>query len=218
MRIVSWNILNGGEGRADPLAEVIEANKPDVVVLIEADDAAVVERIANRLKMDYIVGKGEEGSAAILSRYTIVDSVNFAGLDKRISRACLRTTLGDPNSQEIVLAAIHLIAKKENQSQREKEADAVLEHLQNLRTTDRPHILAGDFNCDPTNPAIKKFLAADYADSMKDERGGTFTTQDPSRRYDFVFTFGIHATKGRIETDRLAKYASDHFPIVVDIK
>ena len=34
MRIVSYNILDGGEGRADPLAEVIEAQRPEVVALV----------------------------------------------------------------------------------------------------------------------------------------------------------------------------------------
>ena len=59
MRIVTYNILNGGEGRADPLAEVIEAQRADIVGLTEADDPAVLERIANRLKMDYIHAVGE---------------------------------------------------------------------------------------------------------------------------------------------------------------
>ena len=39
MRIVRYNILDGGEGRADPLAEVIEAQRPDLVALVEATDA-----------------------------------------------------------------------------------------------------------------------------------------------------------------------------------
>ena len=34
MRLVSYNILDGGEGRADPLAEVIEAQRPDVIGLV----------------------------------------------------------------------------------------------------------------------------------------------------------------------------------------
>ena len=46
MRLVSYNILDGGEGRADPLAEVLLAQRADVVVLLEADQISVVERIA----------------------------------------------------------------------------------------------------------------------------------------------------------------------------
>ena len=38
MRIVSYNILDGGVGRADPIAEVLLAQRPDVVGLVEADE------------------------------------------------------------------------------------------------------------------------------------------------------------------------------------
>ena len=58
MRIVSYNILDGGEGRADPLAEVIEAQRPDVVALVEATDLTVIERIARRLGFDYVHAPG----------------------------------------------------------------------------------------------------------------------------------------------------------------
>ena len=47
MKLVSYNILDGGEGRADPLAEVIESQSPDIVVLIEADNPDVLERIGH---------------------------------------------------------------------------------------------------------------------------------------------------------------------------
>jgi len=34
MRVVSYNILTGGEGRADPLAEVLLAQRADVIALV----------------------------------------------------------------------------------------------------------------------------------------------------------------------------------------
>jgi endonuclease/exonuclease/phosphatase family metal-dependent hydrolase len=65
-----------------------------------------------------------------------------------------------------------------------------------------------------------------YADSyysVKPElakRTGTFTTQFPGQRVDYIFTHSID--QGRlndawIEYDRLATYASDHYPIGVEI-
>ena len=81
MRIISYNILDGGVGRADPLAEVIEAQKPDVVALVEADDLSVLQRIAQRLDMDYVQAVGKDGKAsAILSRHRIRDSVNHGAI------------------------------------------------------------------------------------------------------------------------------------------
>jgi endonuclease/exonuclease/phosphatase family metal-dependent hydrolase len=49
---------------------------------------------------------------------------------------------------------------------------------------------------------------------------GTFTTQHPGQRVDYVFAWGIEASRVKtawIEQDRLAKYASDHFPVGCEI-
>src|SRR5437763_7307822 len=69
VRIFSYNILDGGEGRADPRAEVIEAQRADAVALIEADNADVLDRISKRLKMDVIVAAGKRHAVALLSRW-----------------------------------------------------------------------------------------------------------------------------------------------------
>ena len=68
MRVVSYNILDGGEGRADPLAEVIIAQKPDIVALVECDNVDVLNRIASRLSMDFAPAQGRKHATAILSR------------------------------------------------------------------------------------------------------------------------------------------------------
>ena len=50
---------------------------------------------------------------------------------------------------------------------------------------------------------------------------GSFSTQNPGQRVDYVFAFAIEPPKIRqawIEQDRLAKYASDHFPIGAEIE
>src|SRR5690349_20191113 len=104
MRVVSYNILDGGEGRADPLAEVIEAQRPDVVCLAEASDLAVVERIANRLKMDFVqaCGRKKGAASALLTRYTIRESVNHALLREGLSKSLLEATLVEPGGPEWV--------------------------------------------------------------------------------------------------------------------
>ena len=38
MRLVTWNILDGGAGRIDRIADVLRALAPDVVALQEAND------------------------------------------------------------------------------------------------------------------------------------------------------------------------------------
>lgn len=73
---------------------------------------------------------------------------------------------------------------------------------------------------------IQTVIDAGYSDTysvLHDERTGmtgSFDTQTPGQRVDYIFAFGVPGSNVRgawIEQDRLAKYASDHFPIGVDV-
>jgi exodeoxyribonuclease III len=253
MRLVSYNILNGGVGRADPLAEVIEAQRPDIVVLVEADEASVVERIASRLKMDAVTGEGKKHGGAILSRWPIVESINHSVLREQFADCVLEAMVRDPAGLDWPITAVHLHprATEEAENRRMMEIDALLEIYENHRRENRPHLLAGDFNanspdqrivaehCQPKTRkemaenggkiprrAVAKLLEAGYADSLATAHGnragemGSFTTQFPGQRLDYVFTFGVapgRIAEARIEQDRLAQFASDHFPVVVQV-
>jgi endonuclease/exonuclease/phosphatase family metal-dependent hydrolase len=253
MRLVSYNILDGGQGRADPLAEVICAQGPDIVVLIEADDSDVVDRIAGRLKMDRILVEGRRHGAAILCRWGIAESINHALLHEELSDCLLEARIAQPGGVEWTVGAVHLHphASDADESQREGEIDALLKIFAGHRGDGVPHILAGDFNanspvqdvkpdaCKPRTQreikanggvlprrAIGKLLEGGYADTLDVAQHaaarsvGSFSTQYPGQRVDYVFTHGIEPARvkeARIEQDRLAKFASDHFPIMVQI-
>jgi exodeoxyribonuclease III len=254
VRIVSYNILDGGEGRADPLAEVIEAQQPDIVALVEADVPAVVERIASRLKMDFILADGKRHGAAILSRWRILESINHSLLHDEFSDAVLEATVAEPNGAEWPVAAIHLHprARLEDEQHREREIAVILDIFAKHRSEHRPHLLAGDFNsnspvqkidaekCKPRTredfvanggrlprTAIQKLLDAGYADTLRilhpsqAQTLGSFTTQYPGQRVDYIFAFAVEPNRiiqARIEHDRLAQFASDHFPVVAEIR
>jgi endonuclease/exonuclease/phosphatase family metal-dependent hydrolase len=73
---------------------------------------------------------------------------------------------------------------------------------------------------------VQAILDAGYFDTLQvvhpDEAGGigTFTTQFPGQRVDYIFSHGIDRARIKaawVEQDRLAKYASDHFPIGAEI-
>ncbi|HEX8521826.1 MAG TPA: endonuclease/exonuclease/phosphatase family protein [Tepidisphaeraceae bacterium] len=253
MRIVSYNILDGGEGRADPLAETIEAQRPDVVALVEATDKAVVERIANRLGMDYIQAIGNRQASALLTKYTIRDTVNHALLHKGLSKSLLEAMIIDAHGQPWVFGVLHLQHHHTEADERNREAELeiVLDIFARHRGDQVPHILAGDFNADSPvqeiDPAklkassreaydanggqlprrvIQKLLDAGYMDTLAiaepalAKTAGTFTTQHPGQRVDYIFVHSLDAsriTAAGVETDRLAKYASDHFPVFAEI-
>jgi exonuclease III len=73
---------------------------------------------------------------------------------------------------------------------------------------------------------IQRVLDEGYVDVLhaifprKMQTTGTFCTEHPGQRVDYVFTYGIHSSRlgdGGIFQDRASQCASDHFPIWVEI-
>jgi endonuclease/exonuclease/phosphatase family metal-dependent hydrolase len=253
MRILSYNILDGGTGRTAALFSVIERQKPDVVGLVEAEDRAVVEDLAGRLGMDFVQGPGNHKASALLSRFVIRDSINHAPLHKELTKSLLEATVVDPKGVEWTMGVLHLHAQalEADEAVREREIGKVLELFAGHREAGRAHLIMGDFNanapgqkidpalCKPSTReaweknggriprrVVGRILEERYLDSMAvvDPEwaftSGTFSTQFPGQRVDYVFAYGIEPgriRKGEIIYDGEAHEASDHFPIAVEV-
>ena len=254
MRLVSYNILDGGVGRADPIAEILQAQQADIVALLEADELSVVERIAARLGMDFVFSSGRKHACAILSRYEIRDSVNYALLHPDLTNSFTLATMVEPGGRIWRVGAIHLHAQAllKDEQERLKETEAILYLTQKLRDTGMSHLLVGDFNansptqkivrdrCKPSTQqqmdqnggsiprqAISRLLEEGYLDTLQARWGeratetGSFSTQYPGQRVDYILVHGIANSQiadAWIEKDRLATYASDHYPVGVEIR
>ena len=245
MRLVSYNILNGGEGRADPLAEVLIAQRADIVCLVECSHSAVLDRIAKRLNMDIALATRGRDPVALLTRLPIVESVDHAAVHPGFTGALLEAIVQTEDG-DLPIGVVHLTARasEEREKQREAEVAIILNAFAPHRSAKRAHVLAGDFNansptqsidpqrCKPATRdawqanggviprrAIQMLLSAGYQDSlhvMKGDRANsmaTFTTRWPGQRVDYIFGYGFEPTAAWIETDRLATYASDHYPV-----
>ena len=254
MRIVSYNILDGGSHREDLLRRTLEAQRPDVVCLVEAEDAAIVERLAGALDMDLIHAPGNKKASALLSRFAIVQTINHAPLHRAITKSLLEAVVQPPLSGELTFGVLHLHAHAAESDERTRETEIaeILQIFEPHRAARRPHILAGDFNSNAPSQridpeklkkssrkeweangnqiprrVIQRVLDAGYTDTLhavrpeQAETTGTFSTQHPGQRVDFLFTFGIDKAQIRdawIVRDQLAEEASDHFPIGVVIE
>jgi endonuclease/exonuclease/phosphatase family metal-dependent hydrolase len=255
MRIVSYNIMTGGEGRADPLAEVLLAQRADVIGLVEAEDSAVLERVARRLKMDCVQALvNKSGASALLSRFPIRESINQGALQSGLSKSLLQASVVDTGGQAWHFGIVHLHARatEADEKQREGEIEIVLKAFEPLRSAQMPHFLLGDFNanspvqqidlakCKPSTReqalanggviprrVVQKLLNEGYVDTyhlVEPERArtqGTFTTQFPGQRVDYILAHSVAGDRIKsawIEYDRLATYASDHYPIGVEIE
>jgi exodeoxyribonuclease-3 len=146
LRLLTYNIREGGVGRAEEIAEVIRAAQPDVVALQEARDPAVVGRIA-ALAGFRAFGSRPAYSAGFLSNVPVRE-YDWRHLP-RTRHAVLEVSLADGLPRLFVL---HLRAWFSNwtERQRARELRGLLDGIQEqLKREGRAfafHILAGDFN------------------------------------------------------------------------
>ena len=148
MRILSYNILDGGGDRVDALAQVIESQQPDLVALVEAEDEGVVEALAARLGMDFIHAPGNTHASALLSRFPIAETVNHALLHPTLEKSLLEATVTPPGGSELTVGVVHLHARpyEADEVVREAELEVLLRVFSRYREAGRPHLLCGDFN------------------------------------------------------------------------
>ena len=149
MRILSYNILDGGADRLDLLAQVIQSQQPDVVALVEAEDpGVVVEHLARRLHLDFVHAPGNTHASALLSRFPITESVNHAPVHPELENSLLEATVHGPDGADVTFGVVHLHARpyEADESVRERELATVLDLFAHHRDAGRPHVLCGDFN------------------------------------------------------------------------
>ena len=149
-RILSYNILVGGTGRVNQLAQVIASANPDVVGLVEATNVHVVEALAERLGMQYCIsGTGKhqmDMQVALLSRFPIVRTQvhKLSVLDKPV----LEVGIEEADGGELTVFVAHLSAAfahgRAGNGIRLREVREILPIMQTRQGT--PHLLMGDFN------------------------------------------------------------------------
>ena len=146
MRLLTYNIREGGVGRAEQIAEVISAANPDVVALQEARDPAVVERIAAIAELPFW-GARASHSTGFLSRVPVTS--HAWRHPPRTRHALLEVELADGFPRLFVL---HLRAwfSKWSERQRGRELRGLLDGINEQLVRERHafafHVLCGDFN------------------------------------------------------------------------
>ncbi|QBD74795.1 hypothetical protein EPA93_01810 [Ktedonosporobacter rubrisoli] len=217
LRILSYNILEGGEDRLSHIAHTIERQRPDVVALLEANSRTNAETLAQQLGMSLSFGEGNsEYYVAWLSRLPVVRTENYRR--SVFSKTLLKIEVPWENTI-VALFATHLSAgrKQENEQDRVAEMREILSILQQHKQ--QPHVLVGDMNslCPGDEIDIATYLAtatekgeekmrpdefvrevvalvlqAGYTDCYRklhpQERGYTYKLPSrPSLRLDYIF-------------------------------
>jgi exodeoxyribonuclease-3 len=243
-RLLTYNILNGGVGRTDAIAAVINACAPDLVLLQEATVPSTVERLAEATGMaDWRTFKKQ--SLGFMSRRPVAFC---QWIRPRISRHAFIEIV--PEGEKLIVFGVHLSAVLAawTEQRRTLEFRALMRSV--AYHEDRFHVLAGDFNTiAPTDSleiktlplylrqliwlsggrvrwrAIQTVLDAGYADTFRmlhpEDPGFTLPTKNPQVRLDYVFVPQPHASRVLacdVVRHSAAIGASDHFPVVADLQ
>jgi endonuclease/exonuclease/phosphatase family metal-dependent hydrolase len=237
VRILAYNIWDGGGHRLSAIADVVRGERPDAVALVEAtaDSTAVLAR-----RLGFEVAFGDSNSifglhVAWLSRRPFKRTRNY-----RLPQ--LSKTLLEVEVDGLQLFATHLASRhEEHVYPRDGEIRAILEVLGRVSG---PHLLVGDFNAlgrdDPVGSpppgvvprgdalpgalrtVLEPLAAAGYMDCYRaqhDEPGYTYPADAPWLRLDYAFAspeLAPRVTACDVVASDLAARASDHLPLVVE--
>ncbi|HKR07584.1 MAG TPA: endonuclease/exonuclease/phosphatase family protein, partial [Gemmatimonadaceae bacterium] len=126
LRLLTYNIREGGVGRAEEIAEVIKAANPDVVALQEARVPPIVEQIAKLAGFDSF-GSQLSHSTGFLSKVPVLN--HQWRHPPRTRHAVLEVALGENLPRLFVL---HLRAWFSNwtERQRARELRGLLDGIQ----------------------------------------------------------------------------------------
>jgi endonuclease/exonuclease/phosphatase family metal-dependent hydrolase len=243
LRLLSYNIRLGGTSREKPLASVINACEPDVVVLQEAINPEVVQRLSSLCGMKaWASARGY--SLAFMSR---LDATHYAWHRVRLARRRYLEIVLDNAGTRIF--GVHLSAVHSNVTElrRNYEMRALLRGV--AKHQHGFHLVTGDFNTlapgerldirrlPPRLRAviwmtggnirwttIRLMLDGGYTDGYRifhKDDGYTFPTWDPHVRLDYAFlptAFASRLLKCEIVRDAPdVREASDHFPLFSEI-
>jgi len=147
MRMASYNILNGGMGRLDPLAETMQVIDADLLVLQEATDPAGAAYLARRGGYESFLAESRHGDyhVALLSRLPIRRAVNLTIAHDQLRRSALEAVI-EIGGETVRVIGLHLVSGIEPADERQR-VEAMNALLGAIDADAMPTALVGDFNC-----------------------------------------------------------------------
>lgn len=230
VRVMSYNVHQGfdvdGRYAIERMAEVIEAESPDIIALQEVSRGWVVNGsvdmlvwLSQRLGMDYVWGPAADSvwGNALLSRFPIIAFANHPMPNNdaiRLDRGFLTAQVDLGGGEVLDVVSTHFHAGSADSAIRVPQAMAVLEVVDPERTI----VLIGDLNAPPGDPEMLLLERAGLNDAFvvsgASGDGFTYRADRPRRRIDYVWlspdlqarAFSTHDSR-----------ASDHFAVTVTI-
>jgi endonuclease/exonuclease/phosphatase family metal-dependent hydrolase len=149
IRILTYNILLGGQSREERITRVLAHSGADLIALQEVQDNGLVARLAVLLGMTAVFGPPSDGGPlglAVLTRLPVTAHRNHrhAGM----LRSHLEITVAPRRAERLRVHVVHLAARFGERAKGEARRMEELEHvLADIGAeTPLPHLVVGDFN------------------------------------------------------------------------
>jgi endonuclease/exonuclease/phosphatase family metal-dependent hydrolase len=213
----------GNQFMLPKLTDFIRSQDPDIVGLIEVDTGSIRSRMVNHaekiavdlgMSTSFQTKYGEHSFNKLLpivrkqgNAFLAAERVHgerFHYFDTGIKRLILELEM-----DTFSVFLVHLSLKYRHRAMQ-------LRHLHDLiEATDKPVIVAGDFNTFWGQDEIYLFMKASGLQSANLERLPTYPSRSPRKELDFVlYQDGIRVTNFSVPDVRL----SDHLPLVCDFE
>jgi exodeoxyribonuclease III len=215
LRVMTYNILDGGANREAYILEVIQRAQPDIVILQEVFTQEFLKSLSQSLKMNYFMGGGnKQRKVALLSKLPVRAFQSHHPVFP-IWRNFIDAEIEYEPTKTARIIGVHPMANLGIAFEiwRWWEANSILRHLRPYQNI--PCLIAGDFNAiapgETVNIAtmpnwlkwiiylqgnrvyhfsIAKLLSAGFVDcfrSLHSDEGFTLPPPNPNSRLDYVF-------------------------------
>ncbi len=235
LKLLTYNVHSciGTDRRLAPerIAEVIAAEKPDIIGLQELDvgrrrtgGVDQAHAIAEILKMQHhfhaaLDVEEERYGDAILTALPaeLVKAGPLPSVGEQRGALWIEIEAGEKRLQ---VFNTHLGLRRVD---RMRQAEVLLgpEWLGSDRVTGHPVVLLGDFNSIPSSPPYKRLAGAltDVRNIVAGQLRPTFPSRFPLLRLDHVFVSkDVAVADVEVISTPLAKLASDHLPLIATIE
>jgi exodeoxyribonuclease III len=215
IRVMTYNVLDGGFGREQHIFDTLQSVQPDIVILQEVFASEFVEKLGNFLDMEIRFGDGNrQRHVALLSRFPILSSKSHHPFPP-IWRNTIQATLEYHPGKKLHVLGVHPMANLAVlfECWRWWEAQYNIRIVEPLMS--EPCLIAGDLNAiAPSDPvdihsmpkwlkwairiqgnrifrfSVSTYLKAGFTDSFRsihpNEKGYTLPAPNPNARLDYI--------------------------------
>jgi endonuclease/exonuclease/phosphatase family metal-dependent hydrolase len=147
LKILTYNVLDGGAGREALILQVLQHARPDVVILEEVYEAPFVEQLGQVLSMQPFFGEGNRRRRVALLSRVPVEKFQSHHPNPPIWRNFVEAELRYQPGKRLRVFGVHPMAGLEVLAQeawRWWEARTILRQVHH--SMDQPCLIGGDFN------------------------------------------------------------------------